>query len=301
MKRKTSIALMGIGGYGRIYVKPLLDAALCDKHGVQLIAGVDPVPGASQDIGSLRERDIPVYLTAAELYTKHRPEVVVLASPLQYHAQQTIEALAHGCHVLCEKPLCVTIEQARQMKAAKDRSANQVAIGYQWSFSPAIQTLKADILAGDFGAPRRCKSLVLWPRDEVYYTRNGWAGRRATAAGLPVMDSPLNNACAHFLHNLLYLLGPRTDRSAMPSTVAAELYRANAIETFDTCAVRARVAGDVEVLTIFSHATAEVREPVFEMEFDRATVTYTADRGRDGRLIATFRDGTRRDYGRPSS
>ena len=38
-----------------------------------------------------------------------------------------------------------------------------VAIGYQWSFSDAIQKLKADVIAGIFGKPRRLKTLVLWP------------------------------------------------------------------------------------------------------------------------------------------
>ena len=305
MNHPTTLALLGVGGYGWVYTQPLLDPTLSAKHNVRLIAGVDPNPASARHFHELTAAGVPIYATTAELYANQRPDVVILASPIHFHCEQVIEALAHGCHVLCEKPLCVTIEQAQQMRQAADRSATQVAIGYQWSFSPAITKLKADILAGDFGQARRARSLTLWPRDETYYTRNGWAGRVSAAGGRPVMDSPINNACAHFLHNLLYLLGPRARRSATPLAVTAELYRAHPIETFDTAAVRATVYGNVDVLMLASHATAETREPVFEIEFDRAIVRYSAEKtaipGDTGdHLIATPADGSVRDYGRPS-
>src|SRR5690606_38863553 len=113
--------------------------------------------------------------------------------------------------------LCVSLEQAERMRTARDEAGRQVGIGYQWSFSAAVQRLKRDIMSGVLGAPRRLKSMALWPRDEGYYRRNGWAGRRTSPTGEPVMDSPVNNACAHFLHNMLYVLGPRADRSARPA------------------------------------------------------------------------------------
>lgn len=295
--RKTSVALLGVGGYGFVYVNHLLNAASAAEHGVQLIGAVEPYPATAPSAPDLERAGVPIYATADELFARRRPDVVVIASPIQFHAQQTIQALAHGAHVLCEKPLCGSLEQARAMLAAKDRSDRQVAVGYQWSYSGAIQALKADILRGRFGAPRRCKTLVLWPRDEVYYTRNTWAGRRFTTGGLPVFDSPLNNACGHFVHNLLYLLGPAIDRSAHPRTVTAELYRANAIETFDSAAVRATIGEGVEMLTVVSHATADLQEPLFEIEFDRATVTYAGDR--DGHLIVRLHGGATLDYGRP--
>ena len=130
-----------------------------------------------------------------------------------------------------------------------------VAIGYQWSFSPAIQRLKGDIAAGVFGAPKRLKTIVLWPRDETYYSRNRWAGKQRDEAGNPIFDSPVSNACAHYLHNMLYVLGDAVDRSAIPSRVSAELYRAHPIENYDTAALRCWTDRGVEILFIVSHAT----------------------------------------------
>ena len=54
-----------------------------------------------------------------------------------------------------------------------------------------------------------------------------------------VMDSPAANALSHFLQLPLYLLGPSMNQAATPVKVEAELYRANSIENYDTCSIRA--------------------------------------------------------------
>ena len=51
-------------------------------------------------------------------------------------------------------------------------------IGYQWSYSEGIQSLKKDILTGRFGKPLRMKSMCLWSRDFSYFSRNNWAFRK---------------------------------------------------------------------------------------------------------------------------
>jgi predicted dehydrogenase len=230
--------------------------------------------------------------------------LVVISTPLHLHCDQTVEALANGSHVLCEKPLSSTPQQAADMIDARDKAGKQVSIGYQWSFSSAIGSLKRDVMAGLFGAPKRLRTLVLWPRDQGYYGRNDWAGRRYSKTGQPVFDNPLNNACAHHLHNMFYMLGDRPDRSAMPISVKAELYRANDIETFDTAAVRACTAGGVEILCIVSHASDVEHGPCFSFEFEHATIEFAGKQptaaSKDGAgLIARFADGRIKEYGSP--
>jgi hypothetical protein len=145
--------------------------------------------------------------------------------------------------------------------------------------------------------------MVLWPRDETYYRRNKWAGRLYTGQGHPVFDSPVNNACAHYLHNMLYVLGDRTDASASPARVTAELYRANRIETYDTAALRCWTGGGVEIVFVVSHATRDTRGPVFRYEFTGGVVEYAEDGSGDGRIVATLSgsngNATRIDYGVP--
>ncbi len=295
MPEPVSIVLAGLGGYGLVYLAGLLDQP--DDGRLRLVAGVDPAPQNCTRLADLEARGVPIYRSLQQFYRTSRADLAVLSSPIHQHCPQTCLALAHGSHVLCEKPAAATVQEVDRMIRARDRAGKAVAIGYQWSFSTPIQQLKRDILACTFGAPRRLRSLCLWPRDEVYYGRNNWAGRQRTARGAWVLDSPVNNAMAHDLHNMLYLLGPSTDRSAQPVDIVAELYRANEIENFDTAALRVHVDGGAEVLFYGSHAVADDSGPEFCFEFERGTVTYTTARDP---IVARFADGTSRTYGGPN-
>ena len=235
----------------------ILDPAAPTGH--RLVAAVDPYADTSPYLAELARRGIPVFTAPSPRRCiasaiRRRPRRRLLPDPPALPPTPPRPS-AHGSHVLCEKPLCVTPDQAREMMRARDAAGRQVSIGYQWSFSPVIQRLKRDILAGVLGEPRRLSTMVLWPRDETYYRRNRWAGRLYTGQGHPVFDSPVNNACAHYLHNMLYVLGDRVDASAAPARVTAELYRANGIETYDTAALRCWTSGGVEIVFVVSHAT----------------------------------------------
>jgi predicted dehydrogenase len=172
-----------------------------------------------------------------------------------------------------------------------------VAVGYQWSFSPAILNLKTDLIAGRYGKPKRLRTSVFWPRDERYFTRNDWAGRQRDSHGRLVLDSPVNNACSHFLHNMFFLLGREMDRSDMPAQVQAELYRANQIDNYDTAAIRCITRGGAELIFIASHATQTTQQPLIHYEFERADIRYGGEEGTE--MIAHLPDGTTVNYGEP--
>jgi predicted dehydrogenase len=121
--------------------------------------------------------------------------------------EQTLTALRGGSHVLCEKPAAATPKEAVRMQEAAQAAGRHLAIGYQWSYSRAVQDLKRDILQGRFGRPVGLKSIVLWPRDAAYYHRAPWAGRMQDGEGRPIRDSVANNATAHYLHTMFFLLG----------------------------------------------------------------------------------------------
>jgi predicted dehydrogenase len=183
------------------------------------------------------------------------------------------------------------------MIRARDKAKKLVAIGYQWSFSSAILNLKRDLIAGRYGKPKRLRCSVLWPRGEQYYMRNRWAGRQRDSAGRLVLDSPVNNACAHFLHNMFFILGQEIDQSAMPQRVQAELYRANQIDNYDTGIIRCSMQSGAEILFITSHATQLSQDPRLKYEFELATLYYGGDVGKQ--FVARLHDGTTVTYGDP--
>jgi predicted dehydrogenase len=297
MSGVQTVALAGLGGYGDIYLRTLLAPGTSSR--LSFIGGIDPRPEGCARLAELEQGKIPIFASLDEFFAGHRADLVILSTPLQLHCEQAVSVLSHGSNVLCEKPLGSHPDQTRQMIEARDRAELQLAIGYQWSFSPTIQNLKRDIAAGRFGPPKRLRSRVYWPRDEKYYTRSSWAGRQFDQQGRPVFDSPANNACAHFLHNMFYVLGTTPQSSDWPAVVEAELYRAHDIENYDTIALRCRTRGGVEILFFTSHATKAQRDLIFQYEFENAIIHYGGKYG--DRVVAELIDGKRVDYGAPTA
>lgn len=296
MAEPVALVMVGIGGMGAVYLKELLERK---DEGLFRIAGaVDPMPNRCRQYVEMRAMGVPCFVSLEDFYRNRRADLAVLSTPIQMHMAQTETALAKGSHVLCEKPAAGTIQEVRRAIEAERASGRWVEVGYQWSFSPAVQGLKADVRSGLFGAPKRFKCLYLWPRDEGYYARNDWAGRKRDKEGAWILDSPVQNAMAHDLHNMLYVLGKETGSSARPAEVEAELYRANAIENFDTAALRVRTEEGVELLFVVSHASREDRGPVVRYEFERAVVRCDS---RASGLWAELEGGERKDYGVPDA
>lgn len=298
MSDVPEIALAGMSGYGASYLNALL--ARLPEGRFRLIGCVDPYPERSVHLDALERLGIPHYTSLAELFARTRVDLTMLVTPIQYHADQICYAVEHGSNVLCEKPLAATVEDGVRAVLADGQAGRFVAIGYQWSFSRAIQEMKRDLLRGLFGRPLRFRSLALYPRGHAYYRRNAWAGRQRTDSGTAIFDSPVNNATAHFLHNMLYVLGPAQTSSAWPADVQAELYRANRIESFDTAVLRCRTTCGVEVVFATSHATPNRVGPCFRLECEKGIVTYGEQEPAD-EVIARLNDGREIRYGRPEA
>lgn len=296
-RKPVSVVLVGIGGMGLYYVDALLEEF--SPAEVELCAAVDPFPEKSDRFLELKRRGIPVFPSLEDCCQRGlSADLAVIASPIHYHVPQSCAALLHGSHVLCEKPLGATIQEAERLILSRDKARRWVMIGYQWSYSEAIQSMKRDILKGLFGKPIRLKAFHLWGRDKAYYERNSWAGKKQDEAGHWVLDSPANGAMAHDLHNLFYVLGERITASARPKEVKAELYRAYPIENYDSIACRSFTEKGVELLFYASHAVPQDWGPLFSFEFEQATVSYREFS--DG-IVATFPDKTQRFYGSPES
>lgn len=287
------ILLVGAGGYGALYVRELMGHC-CEN--IVFEGVVDPYAPSSVEYMHIKDAGIPIYDTMDAFYSTHQADLAVICTPPFLHREYSVNALAHGSNVLCEKPVASTLADAKAMLEAEKQYGRFIAIGYQWSFSDAITSLKRDILEGKLGAPLSLKTIISWPRNFAYYRRgSGWGGR-IQKDGVPILDSIASNACAHYLHNMLFLLGDRLDSSASIDALTGDCLRANEIETFDTCTLKARIK-DTDLFFAASHATEETREPAFCYRFERATVTFWADT--TGVICAHFNDGKEVVYGNP--
>src|SRR5512136_1619811 len=159
MPEPVSLVMVGVGGMGAVYLEALL--AKKDEGLFRIVGAVDPQPNLCRQYVEMRAMGVPCFVSLQDFYRNKKADLAILSTPIQMHMPQTMFALAKGSHVLCEKPAAGTIQEVREALEAEKAAARWVAVGYQWSFSPAVQALKADIRAGLFGAPRRFRCLYL--------------------------------------------------------------------------------------------------------------------------------------------
>lgn len=294
MNKKISVLLVGMNGYGSVYVKELLNHSQIDLVGI-----VEINPTKSDYYIQINKIGIPIYETMEEFYISNKADLAIISTPIHFHKTQACYAMSCGSNVLCEKPITSNPDEIQEMIKVRDESGKFLAIGFDWSFTQPIQQLKKDIMEGVFGFPIRAKSLVLWPRDKGYFKRSSWAGKKYGSKGEMIFDSVANNATAHYLHNLLYLLGTSVENSAQLKEVTAKLYKTNKIETFDTCVVKMKTKSFVDIYYYASHAVKEKIEPCFELEFEKAKIFYEPEK--EKRMIAMFKDGSKIVYESPDN
>jgi predicted dehydrogenase len=181
MASVVKVALAGISGYGDHYLGALLPNLRAKNF--DFVGVVDPMPQRCRRLSELATRGIPLHETLDGLFCSTAVDLMLIVTPTHLHAPQTCMALSHGANVLCEKPVAGTVADAMRMLELQRTVKGFAAIGYQWSFSDAIQGAQARHHGGKLGKPIRMKSIALFPRPVSYFTRNDWAGRQKTAGG----------------------------------------------------------------------------------------------------------------------
>ena len=268
---KPRVVLISIGFYGQKYL-----AEMTEKDtGAELAGIVEVAPGLEQRFPVVAERHIPVYTSLEAFYAADTADLAVISSPIHLHTEMSIACMRHGSHVLCEKPLCLTVEEALRMDAVSKETGKFLAIGYQLNYQRDVWALKQDILSGRFGKPLRCRVVHAMRRGAAYYARNNWAGH-ITVNGREVFDSPFTNACAHNFQLMCYLLGPDMASACEIDSVETELYRGNPnVENLDIAALRFHTDAGVPILYYTAHPLyTKALGPIGRMEFEHAVVTW---------------------------
>ncbi len=297
--KKTKVMLAGIGGFGTLYLERLFE--LSDENKIEVVGLVEPYPKECANLCEIRNRNWKIYKTIDEFYEENTCDLACLSTPIHFHTEMIIKALEHGSNVLCEKPLTGDIDDVEKLIEARNKYGKFVMIGYQWSYSDAILSMKKDILSGVYGEPEFLKTIVLWPRGKSYFNRGtGWAGKIKSDNGKLILDSVANNAAAHYLHNIFFSLGASIEKSEKFETVDANLYRANDIENFDTAIIRCKFnEGKTRALYIASHTTELTLNPKFEYRFSNGTISFCEEK--DNQIIGRLNNGEIRNYGNPFS
>lgn len=289
--KNLNVVLVGSGGYATCYVGELAERGA--QGGLTLAGVVDPYAEKGAAYQTLRDMNAVFYDSVEQFYAEKSADLAIISTPIPLHARQAIYCMEKGSHVLIEKPLAATLEDAQRMLEAARATGKRLAVGFQWCYDPAMRAFQRDARAGVFGEVVSMRALVLWPRDMAYYRRGtGWAGKKYAPGGAPIFDCVASNATAHYLENMLWVAGQELTEAQVQTA------RANPIETFDTIVLRGRV-GTGRLTFVASHAIGrgETQNPMFEYVFEKGRIAF-GGLGEEGReLTFRFSDGGERRYG----
>ena len=172
---------IGVAGLGRAFT--LMVPTFKAHPRVKLVAACDPRPEArsrfADDFGGRAYPDL------AGLLSDSQVDAVYVATPHQHHAEHAIAAALAGKHVLVEKPMALTLEEARDMIDAAETGGVQLVVGPSHSFDAPIARARILATSGELGRPRMVTALCY--TDFLYRPRR--AEELATAEGGGVLFS----------------------------------------------------------------------------------------------------------------
>jgi predicted dehydrogenase len=170
--KQVRIGIVGLGFMGRNHAKAIVEAG--DKE-FCLAAVADAVGASAKAVGE--EYAVPYFTDPQTMYASGLVDAVMIVTPHFWHPVQAILAARAGLHVLCEKPLAVTVGAARAM--VQECRKHKVAFGAMLQHRTRGQMIKlkqmvADGAVGDvYRVVMECSS---WYRSQAYYDSGAWRG-----------------------------------------------------------------------------------------------------------------------------
>lgn len=287
--------VIGLGGYGLVHIEAVRWLA---QQGMGKLTGVVALDIDRKQRPDLVDRlvgenvvlyDSVEHFTSAGLSTA---DVLTVPIGINMHVPVSIAAMRAGLHVYCEKPAAATVQEVDRLIAAQKETGRTVAIGFQHMYSNSIQQLKARICDGRLGKVDSITLMCGWPRSRQYYSRNEWAGRMRSG-GDWILDSPANNAHAHYVMNTLYLCSADPRGSAEPAELRSELYRAHRIEGSDTVQLRFTTTERSDVFITLTHANGKENGPAMHLACEHGTVSWLTD---NGKTTVRYNDGRTEEF-----
>jgi len=157
VRPRFRLAVVGVGRAGMLHARN----AAGHVPGAELACVVDPDAEAAARAGA--ELEVPAFQDLGQALSGAGFDGVVITAPTFAHAELAQLAARAGKHVLCEKPMALTVEECTSMVAAAQAAGTVLQVGFVRRCQPEFVEAKRRIAAGEIGAPMVVKSLTRGP------------------------------------------------------------------------------------------------------------------------------------------
>jgi UDP-N-acetyl-2-amino-2-deoxyglucuronate dehydrogenase len=190
--KKVRFAIIGCGRIARRHAEQI------NKYG-DLVAVCDVVRNKADALGS--EFDATAFYNIDDMLASGAEiDVISICTPNGVHAAQAIKCLKAGMHVLCEKPMAITVNDCGEMIKAAEKANKRLFAIKQNRFNPPVAAVKQAIDEGRLGKLFSFQLSCFWNRREDYY-KDSWKGTQDLDGGT------LFTQFSHFIDLLYWIIG----------------------------------------------------------------------------------------------
>ena len=187
---KIKFGVVGFGNIGKRHVQHILNneeaqlVAICDEKSIE-----EKIDGVH-------------YFTSLEtMLQEENIDVVNVCTPNYLHHAHTILSLQYKKHVVCEKPMAISVAQCNEMIEAATENAKTIFVVKQNRFNEPVQQVKKLMNENGLGNVYFINVNCFWNRNEYYYNESNWRGKKHLDGGC------LFTQFSHFIDILYYLFG----------------------------------------------------------------------------------------------
>jgi len=214
------IALIGCGRIAKKHSELLGNNYI---KGAKLVSVCDIDISKAEKIS--KEFNVPYYTDMHEMLTSEELDILVILTPSGLHATHTIEIAKYGKHIIVEKPMALTLEDADSMINSCIENGIRLFVIKQNRYNLPVQKLKEAIDGNRFGKLVLGTVRVRWCRPQEYYDLDSWRGTWKYDGGV------LTNQASHHIDLLEWCMGDVESVFAKSVTALVD------IETEDTAVV----------------------------------------------------------------
>ena len=190
-KVKLSIALIGSGRAGMIHARNFVGSV----PNARIVAVCDPIEEAVKAAAEELELD-RVYTDYREVMEQKDIDAVIIATPTKYHCEIAIAAANAGKHILCEKPMAMTVDECNLMDEAAKKNGVILQLAFMRRFDTSFMAAKKMIEAGEIGDVVMVKSNTRGPSIPKPWMYD-----------ISKSNGPLAEVCSHDIDSLRWFTG----------------------------------------------------------------------------------------------
>ncbi|MEF9941972.1 MAG: Gfo/Idh/MocA family oxidoreductase [Lachnospiraceae bacterium] len=192
-------ALIGCGRISTNHVKAMIN------NKSEIVAVCDVVPEHMESVLAKHDLqgDVSIkrYTDYQKMIEENEIELIGIATESGNHAEIALYCIEHGIHLIIEKPMAMSIEDANKIIERSEAKGVKVSACHQNRFNVAVQEMRNAIDMGRFGKISHGSIHVRWNRNQGYYTQAPWRGTWAQDGGA------LMNQCIHGIDLLRWMMG----------------------------------------------------------------------------------------------